>query len=96
MSCREEIVSDPWSGRRTEGSLASLVDLYRAFFDCTQGAAVKATADLRVDYHRPVPSGALAAQEQIIGNEQQISEAGTRIVGSDVKFVASGRDARFS
>lgn len=96
MPWREEIVSNPMVGSAHGGVLASLVDLTGLYALLARGAAAKATADLRVDYHRPATSGPLTAHGQIVKIGRQISVAETRIVGPDGKLVASGRGAYFS
>lgn len=96
MPWREEIVSNPIIGSAHGGVLASLIDLTGLYTLLAQGAQAKATADLRVDYHRPTTSGPLTARGQIVKIGRQISVAETRIVAPDGKLVASGRGAYFS
>ena len=59
MPWREEIVSNPMIGSAHGGVLASLIDLTGLYTLLSQGVTAKATADLRVDYHRPATSGPL-------------------------------------
>jgi uncharacterized protein (TIGR00369 family) len=58
-----------------------------------QGAPAKATADLRVDYHRPATSGPVTATGRIVKIGRQLSVAETRLLGPDGKLLASGRGA---
>ena len=59
MPWRAEIVSNPAIGAAHGGVLASLIDLTGLYALVAKGAKAKATADLRVDYHRPVTNGPL-------------------------------------
>ncbi len=93
MPWREEIVSNPMLGAAHGGVLASLIDLTGLYTLLAMGAKVKATADLRVDYHRPATSGPLTATGRIVKIGRQISVAETHITGPEGKLVASGRGA---
>ncbi len=93
MPWREEIVSNPMLGAAHGGVLASLIDLTGLYTLLAMGAKVKATADLRVDYHRPATSGPLTATGRIVKIGRQISVAETNITGPEGKLVASGRGA---
>jgi uncharacterized protein (TIGR00369 family) len=75
------------------GVLASLIDLTGFYALIAQGTKVKATADLRVDYHRPATSGPLVATGLIVKVGQQISVAETSVTGPNEKLLASGRGA---
>ena len=93
MPWREEIISNPMIGSAHGGVLASLIDLTGLYTLLAQGATAKATADLRVDYHRPATSGPLIATGRVVKIGRQISVAETRVTGPDEKLVASGRGA---
>ena len=93
MPWRNEIVSNPVLGAAHGGVLAALIDLTGLYTLLAMGAKVKATADLRVDYHRPATSGPLIATARVVKIGRQISVADTHITGPDGKLVASGRGA---
>lgn len=93
MPWREEIVSNPMIGSAHGGVIASLIDLTGLYTLLSQGAAAKATADLRVDYHRPATSGPLVATGQVVKIGKQICVAEARVAGPDGKLIASGRGA---
>ncbi len=93
MPWRDEIVSNPAIGSVHGGVLASLIDLTGLYTLNAHGTQAKATADLRVDYHRPATAGPLIAAGQIVKVGRQISVAETSITGSDGKLLASGRGA---
>ena len=93
MPWRDEIVSNPMIGAAHGGVLAALIDLTGLYTLLAQNAPAKATADLRVDYHRPATSGPLTAKGCIVKIGRQISIADTRVLGFDGKLVASGRGA---
>ncbi len=93
MPWRNEIVSNPMLGAAHGGVLAALIDLTGLYTLLAMGTMVKATADLRVDYHRPATSGPLTATGRIVKIGRQISVAETNITGPEGKLVASGRGA---
>ena len=93
MPWRNEIVSNPVLGAAHGGVLAALIDLTGLYTLLAMGTKVKATADLRVDYHRPATSGPLTATGRIVKIGRQISVAETNITGPAGKLVASGRGA---
>ncbi len=93
MPLREEIVSNPVLGAAHGGVLAALIDLTGLYTLLMLGTRAKATADLRVDYHRPATAGPLVARGQVIKIGRQISVAEARIFGPDDKLLASGRGA---
>ena len=90
---RDEIVSNPAIGSAHGGVLASLIDLTGLYTLLSQGTGAKATADLRVDYHRPATSGPLVASGKIIKIGKTISVAETRVYGPTGNLLASGRGA---
>ena len=93
MPWRPEIVSNPIIGSAHGGILAALIDLTGLYTLLMQGAPAKATADLRVDYHRPATSGPVTATGRIVKIGRQLSVAETRLLGPDGKLLASGRGA---
>ena len=76
-----------------EHLLAALIDLTGLYTLLMLGTRAKATADLRIDYHRPAIAGPLIARGQVVKNGRQISVAEARIFGPDDKLLASGRGA---
>lgn len=93
MPWREEIVSNPDIGAAHGGVLATLIDLSGLYALVMQGTRAKATADLRVDFHRPATAGPLLARGQVVKTGRQISVAEARVFGPDDKLLASGRGA---
>ncbi|MBA4234150.1 MAG: thioesterase, partial [Ralstonia sp.] len=68
MPWREEIVSNPVLGAAHGGVLAALLDLTGLYALVMLGTRATATADLRVDYHRPATAGPLIARGQVVKN----------------------------
>ncbi|PKP92728.1 MAG: thioesterase [Alphaproteobacteria bacterium HGW-Alphaproteobacteria-14] len=93
MPWREEIVSNPVLGAAHGGVLAALIDLTGLYALVMHGTQAKATADLRVDYHRPATTGPIIARGQVVKTGRQLSVAEARIFGPDGKLLASGRGA---
>lgn len=93
MPWRDEIISNPMIGAAHGGVLATLIDLTGLYTLLAHGAPAKATADLRIDYHRPAVAGPLTACGSIVKIGRQISVAETRVHGLDGKLLASGRGA---
>ena len=93
MPWRAEIISNPVLGAAHGGVLAALIDLTGLYTLLMLGTRAKATADLRVDYHRPATAGPLIARGQVVKTGRQISVAEARIFGPDDKLLASGRGA---
>jgi len=93
MPWREEIVSNPMLGSAHGGVLAALIDLTGLYTLLMLGTRAKATADLRIDYHRPATAGPLIARGRVIKTGRQISVAEAHILGPDNKLLASGRGA---
>jgi uncharacterized protein (TIGR00369 family) len=93
MPWHEEIVSNPVLGAAHGGVLAALIDLTGLYALVILGTRATATADLRVDYHRPATAGPLIARGQVVKTGRQISVAEARIFGPDDKLLASGRGA---
>ncbi|MEO1169897.1 MAG: hotdog fold thioesterase [Pseudomonadota bacterium] len=96
MPWRDEIVSNPMVGAAHGGILASLIDLTGLYSLIAAKAPVKATADLRVDYHKPAIGGTLTAIGRPIKLGRQISVAETSVFDSDKELLASGRGAYIS
>ncbi|QJB70319.1 hotdog fold thioesterase [Parasphingorhabdus halotolerans] len=96
MPWRDELVSNPAIGAAHGGILASLIDLTGLYTIIAVGGLAKATADLRVDYHRPATKGPLRATGQVIKLGKTISTAETHILDADGRLVASGRGAYLS
>ena len=57
------------------------------------GGSARATADMRVDFHRPATSGPLRAIGKVVKLGKQLSVAETRIEDVEGKLIASGRGA---
>ena len=93
MPWRAEIISNPVLGAAHGGVLAALIGLTGLYTLLMLGTRAKATADLRVDYHRPATAGPLVARGQVIKIGRQISVAEARIFGPDDRLLASGRGA---
>tara|TARA_R110002033_G_scaffold2408_8_gene16717 strand:+ start:610 stop:1011 length:402 start_codon:yes stop_codon:yes gene_type:complete len=96
MPWRDELVSNPAIGAAHGGILASLIDLTGLYTIISAGGLAKATADLRVDYHRPATKGPLRTIGQVIKLGKTISTADSRILDADGRMVASGRGTYLS
>ena len=53
MPWRDEIVSNPMIGSAHGGILSALIDLTGLYTINALGGSARATADMRVDFHRP-------------------------------------------
>jgi uncharacterized protein (TIGR00369 family) len=93
MPWREELISNPKRRTAHGGILASLVDLSGFYALLAAGLVVRATADLRVDYHRPAAPGNLRARSWIVKTGSRISVADTEVLDEDRVLLASGRGA---
>lgn len=93
MPWREEIVSNPRVGAAHGGILSALIDLTGLYTILAMGGTARATADMRVDFHRPAMPGLLFAIGKPVKLGRQISVAETRIVAADSTLLASGRGA---
>lgn len=93
ISCpwREELVSNPALGSVHGGVLAALIDLGGLYAILTRSMRVRATIDLRVDYHAPATGGVLHSTSSVISIGGRISTAETRIVDDAGTLIASGR-----
>jgi len=96
MPWRDELVSNPVIGAVHGGILASLIDLTGLYAIIAAGGIARATADLRVDYHRAATNGPLRAIGQVVKLGKTISTADTRILDDDDRLVASGRGTYLS
>lgn len=93
MPWRGEIVSNPMIGSAHGGILSALIDLTGLYAINALGGTARATADLRVDFHRPATSGPLRAIGSVVKLGKQLSVAETRIEDSAHRLLASGRGA---
>jgi uncharacterized protein (TIGR00369 family) len=93
MPWRDEIVSNPMIGSAHGGILSALIDLTGLYTINALGGSARATADMRVDFHRPATSGPLRAIGKVVKLGKQLSIAETRIEDVEGKLIASGRGA---
>lgn len=93
MPWRDEIVSNPMIGSAHGGILSALIDLTGLYTVNALGGTARATADLRVDFHRPATSGPLRAIGSVVKLGKQLSVAETRIEDTAQQLLASGRGA---
>ena len=93
MPWRDEIVSNPMIGSAHGGVLSALIDLTGLYTINALGGSARATADMRVDFHRPATSGPLRAIGRVVKLGKQISVAETRIEDAEGRLLASGRGA---
>ncbi len=93
MPWRVETVSTPMIGSAHGGILSALIDLTGLYTINALGGSARATADMRVDFHRPATSGPLRAIGKVVKLGKQLSVAETRIEDVEGKLIASGRGA---
>ena len=93
MPWRDEIVSNPMIGSAHGGILSALIDLTGLYTINALGGSARATADMRVDFHRPATSGPLRAIGKVVKLGKQLSVAETRVEDVEGKLIASGRGA---
>lgn len=93
MPWRDEIVSNPMIGSAHGGILSALIDLTGLYTINALGGSARATADMRVDFHRPATSGPLRAIGRVVKLGKQISVAETRIEDAEGRLLSSGRGA---
>lgn len=93
ISCpwREELVSNPALGSVHGGVLAALIDLGGLYSILTRSVRVRATVDLRVDYHAPATGGVLHSTSSVLNIGGKVSSAETRITDDEGTLLASGR-----
>ena len=72
---------------------SALIDLTGLYTVNALGGTARATADLRVDFHRPATSGPLRAIGSVVKPGKHLSVAETRIEDSAQRLLASGRGA---
>ena len=90
---REEFVANTAIEATHGGVLAALIDLTGLYAIRAAGGIVNATADLRVDYHRPATRGTVHARGTVVKLGRRISTADVRVTDGGHVLVASGRGA---
>lgn len=90
---REEFVANTAIEATHGGVLAALIDLTGLYAIRAAGGIVNATADLRVDYHRPATRGTIHARGTVVKLGRRISTADVRVTDGSQVLVASGRGA---
>lgn len=90
---REEFVSNTKIEATHGGILAALIDLTGLYAVRAAGGIVSATADLRVDYHRPAIRGTVLACGMVVKLGRRISTADVRVTDTSQVLLASGRGA---
>ncbi|KAJ8139320.1 hypothetical protein OY671_007470 [Metschnikowia pulcherrima] len=93
MPWRDEIVSNPMIGSAHGGILSASIDSTGLYTINALGGSARATADMRVDFHRPAISGPSRAIGRVVKSGKQISVAATRIEDAEGRSSASGRGA---
>lgn len=93
MPWRPEIVSNPSIGSAHGGILSALIDLTGLYTVLAAGGSVKATIDLRVDFHRPATGGPLKVTGRPVKIGRSIAVAEARIETEEGKLISSGRGA---
>lgn len=90
---REEFVANTAIEATHGGILAALIDLTGLYAVRAAGGIVSATADLRVDYHRPATRGTVLACGMVVKLGRRISTADVRVTDTSQVLLASGRGA---
>jgi uncharacterized protein (TIGR00369 family) len=90
---RDELVSNPAVGAAHGGVLASVIDLGGLYAVLAAGGSAQATADLRVDYHRPALAGRILARSRVVKLGKRLSVADTVVENEAGEMLASGRGA---
>ena len=93
MPWRDEIVSNPMIGSAHGGILSALIDFTGLYTINALGGSARATAYMRVDFHRPATSGPFRAIGWVVKLGRQISVAETRVEDAEGRLLASGRGA---
>ncbi|WP_291079121.1 PaaI family thioesterase [Hyphomonas sp.] len=93
MPWRDEIVSNPHTQSAHGGILAALIDLTGFYALLAAGSVPVATADLRVDYHKPATPGRLTITGRIVRLGSTLSVAEASITNADGDLLSSGRGA---
>lgn len=91
MPEREDIYSVPDPQTVHGGILASLIDLAGLYALLAAGVPARATADLRVDYHRPAAPGTLRVTGRVIKPGRRICCAEAQVHNTEGVLLASGR-----
>jgi uncharacterized protein (TIGR00369 family) len=93
MPFREDLFAgDDETGRYVHGgAIASLIDTAGDFAIIAAVGYDVPTVDLRVDYLRPAPQGALTATARAVKSGRSLAVADIEVVGEDGKLVAIGR-----
>lgn len=90
---RKEFVSNTAIQATHGGILAALIDLTGLYAVRAAGGNANATADLRVDYHRPATPATIVACGTVVKLGRRLSTADVRISNSSGILLASGRGA---
>ena len=93
LGARRISVSSVTVGSTHGGILAALIDLTGLYAIRAAGGAVTATADLRVDYHRPAVGETVLAYGTVVKLGRRISTADVRLTNNNQVLLASGRGA---
>ncbi len=93
MPWRDEVVSNPRTQSAHGGILAALIDLTGFYALLAAGSVPIATADLRVDYHKPATPGPLTITGRIVRLGSTLSVAEASITNADGDLLSSGRGA---
>lgn len=93
MPWRDEVVSNPRTQSAHGGVLAALIDLTGFYALLAAGNMPIATADLRVDYHKPATPGTLIATGKIVRLGSTLSVAEASVMNADGALLSSGRGA---
>lgn len=93
MPWRDEVVSNPRTQSAHGGILAALIDLTGFYTLLAAGSVPIATADLRVDYHKPATPGPLTITGRIVRLGSTLSVAEASITNADGDLLSSGRGA---
>lgn len=93
MPWRDEVVSNPRLQSAHGGILAALIDLTGFYALFASGNMPAATADLRVDYHRPALPGTLTITGRVVRLGSTLSVAEASIIDDAGRLLSSGRGA---
>jgi|TARA_R110000850_G_scaffold149954_1_gene272432 uncharacterized protein (TIGR00369 family) len=93
MPWREEVVSNPRIQSAHGGVIAALIDLTGFYALLASGNMPAATADLRVDYHKPATPGTLSVTGRIVRLGATLSVAESTVMNADGALLSSGRGA---
>ena len=93
MPWREELVSNPRIQSAHGGVIAALIDLTGFYVLLAAGNTPAATADLRVDYHKPATPGTLSMMGRIVRLGATLSVAEASVMNASGALLSSGRGA---